>query len=133
MKVTRSKIWWVVYVDVTGLPGKLLYREVVKARHPQWAIAKACQNLRTRLGLAEGSDSVTFDGPGTSVSLLPGTEKQDGFVVGKTWENRDLPKYLTEHLKTGFKPNRTGKKLSQLPLGRVKPDWEIQRRIDREI
>lgn len=128
MKVTRGKIWWIVYIDVVGLPGKLLYREVIKARHPQLAIAEARKHLVAKIGSGE---ALSFDGPGTSSSLLPGTENQNGYLVGKTWENRDLSRYLSEHQKPDFKPNRTDRKLAHLPLGRVKPDLSIQERFDQ--
>ncbi len=83
--MSREKVWWVVTWDVptfAGSPGCLVYREVVKARHPQIALWKACDRFVGKMRWALNNRWKSIGGEETEAQLLIGGTKQAGHWVG---------------------------------------------------
>lgn len=74
--MTQKKVWFLVTWDVPtfdGSPGKLVYTEIVKARHPQIALWKACRGFIKKMRWTLDNKWKSIGGKGTEARLLVGS------------------------------------------------------------
>lgn len=81
---SRRKRWWVVTWDVPTFgdsPGRLVYTEVVKARHPKIALWKASRRFIVKMQWALDNRMKSIGGEKTMARLLVGEFIQAGWVI----------------------------------------------------
>lgn len=81
---SRRKRWWVVTLDVpvfAGSPGRLIYTEAVKARHPQIALWKASRRFIEKMQWVLGNSHKSIGGVETAARLLDGELMQGGRLI----------------------------------------------------